>query len=56
VAASSIQNVGIWEKLYAFKQECLANCSYLHIRGVLVVFALTDIDKDEILTIDSLNW
>jgi hypothetical protein len=48
--------LGIWEKLYAFKHECIANCTYIHVKGALVVFALKDIRRDEVLSIDFLNW
>ena len=48
--------MGIWEKLYMFQHRCVANCTYLHIRGALVVFALTEIEPQTTLSIDFLNW
>jgi hypothetical protein len=56
VSASKTEILGIWEKLYAFKHECLANCTYIHVKGALVVFALREIRRDEVLSIDFLNW
>lgn len=48
--------MGIWDNLYLFRHNCLSNCTYLHIKGCLVVFALTKIEKGEPLSIDFLNW
>jgi hypothetical protein len=56
LTASRTEILGIWQKLYAFKHKCLASCTYFHIKGALVVFALRDIQKDEVLSIDFLNW
>ena len=38
------ESMGIWEKLYMFQHKCMANCTYLHIKGTLIVFALTTIE------------
>jgi len=48
-------NMGIWEKLYYFQHKCLANCTFLHVKDALVVFALTYITPGSVLTIDFLG-
>ena len=47
--------LGIWQELYRFKQECMPNCTYVHIKGGLALFAVRDIEEGETLTIDFLN-
>jgi hypothetical protein len=48
--------IGVWSELYGFKHSCLANCTYLHVKGGLAVFALRRIAPGETLTLDFLNW
>lgn len=48
--------IGIWPELYGFKHNCLANCTYLHLKGGVAVFALRPIEEGEALTLDFLNY
>lgn len=47
---------GIWSELHHFKQECMSNCTYIHIKGGLALFAVKNIKPGEELTVDFLNW
>jgi len=41
--------------MYYFRHKCLSNCTYLHIKGGLAVFAIRKIEKGEPLSIDFLT-
>lgn len=45
---------GLWKDTFYFPLDCDGNCSYVHLRNAFTVFAIRDVKKGEILTIDYL--